>query len=120
MSWSARFSPALLAFALAASVGAAEVVVAPSSPAAKPSISPPRADLPNAVSQRQATEMPTLRCWQEGRLVMEQSGVNLAEAPAGAHVFRRKDRNGQPLYLFDMKHGLCVLSHEAVAAEPSR
>ena len=41
-------------------------------------------------------------------------------APEGAHVFRRNGRNGQHVYLFDMKHGLCVLSHEAVAAEPMR
>ena len=84
---------------------------------AGPPIPPRRGDLPPAVSQRQASDLPTLRCWQEGRLVLEQAGVSFAEAPAGAHVFRRNGRNGQPVYLFDMKHGLCVLSHEPVSAD---
>ena len=114
------FSSARLALAalwLAAGPALAEVVTQPEVAPARPTISPPRADLPPAVSQRQASDLPTLRCWQEGRLVLEQAGVSVAEAPAGAHVFRRNGRNGQPVYLFDMKHGLCVLSHEPVSAD---
>lgn len=120
MSWSARIRPAILAMALAAGPAPGEIVAAPARPSPGPAISPPRADLPAAVNPRQGTDAPTLRCWQEGRLVLEQAGVSFAEAPQGAHVFRRNGRNGQPVYLFDMKHGLCVLSHEAVAAEPPR
>ena len=108
---------ALAALLVAAGPAVAEVVTQPQAAPAKPTISPPRADLPPAVSQRQANDLPTLRCWQEGRLVLEQAGVSFAEAPAGAHVFRRNGRNGQPVYLFDMKHGLCVLSHEPVSAD---
>jgi hypothetical protein len=95
---------------------AAEVVPVPSTT----TVAPPRDDLPAAVSQRQSIDTPTLRCWQEGRLVLEQGGVNLSEAPSGAHAFRKKDRNGGTLYLFDMKNGLCVLSNEATAVEPQR
>lgn len=120
MSWSDRFAPALLALLVSLPAGAAEVVVEPAPLPSKPSIMPPREDLPAAVSQRPTGEAPTLRCWQEGRLVMEQAGITLDAAPPGAHVFRRKDRNGQQLYLFDMKNGLCVLSHEATAIEPAR
>lgn len=108
---------ALAALWLAAGSAAAEVVTQPEAVPPRPTISPPRADLPPAVSQRPASELPTLRCWQEGRLVFEQAGLSFAEAPAGAHVFRRNGRNGQPVYLFDMKHGLCVLSHEPVSAD---
>ena len=120
MSWSARSLPAVLALALAALPVAGEIVPVPAKPPSGPAISPPRADLPAAVNQRQSADTPTLRCWQEGRLVLEQGGVSFVEAPAGAHVFRRNGRNGQPVYLFDMKYGLCVLSHEAVGVEPSK
>lgn len=117
---SARVLLAALALAVCAAGASGEIVQAPAKPSPGPAISPPREDLPAAVNQRQATEAPTLRCWQEGRLVLEQPGVSLAEVPAGAHVLRRNGRNGQPVYLFDMKHGLCVLSHEAVAPETIR
>ncbi len=120
MSWSARSWPAILALALAAAPVAGEIIAVPARPASGPAISPPRDDLPAAVNQRPGTEAPTLRCWQEGRLVLEQAGVSFAAAPDGAHVFRRNGRNGQPVYLFDMKHGLCVLSHEAVAVAPTK
>lgn len=114
MSSFARLAAFLLA--LAAPALAADVVPAPS----KTTIAPPRDDLPAAVSQRQSADSPTLRCWQEGRLVLEQGGVTYSESPAGAHAFRRKDRNGAMVYLFDMKNGLCVLSNEATAIEPQR
>jgi len=117
---SARLLFAALALAVCAAGASGEIVQAPAKPSPGPSISPPREDLPAAVNQRQAAEAPTLRCWQEGRLVLEQPGVSFAEAPAGAHVLRRNGRNGQPVYLFDMKHGLCVLSHEPVAPEAIR
>jgi hypothetical protein len=118
MSRSARLLAAALALA-ALPPAAAEIVQGQAKAPAGPAISPPREDLPAAVNQRTGTEAPTLRCWQEGRLVLEQGGVNFAEAPAGAHVFRRTGRNGQPVYLFDMKHGLCVLSHEPVSSPES-
>lgn len=120
MSSSARTLFAVLALALVAVPVAEEIVPVPAKPSPGPAISPPRADLPAAVNQRQSAETPTLRCWQEGRLVLEQGGVSYAEAPAGAHVFRRNGRHGQPVYVFDMKQGLCVLSHEAVGAEPPK
>jgi len=120
MSSFARTLFAALALAVAAAGASGEIVQAPAKPSAGPAITPPRDDLPAAVSQRQGAEAPTLRCWQEGRLVLEQAGVSLAEVPPGAHVLRRNGRNGQPVYLFDMKHGLCVLSHEPVAPESIR
>lgn len=106
-----------LPFAACATAFAADIAVAPAGGA---TVVPPRDDIPPGVSQRQSSELPTLRCWQEGRLIVEQPGVNLAEKPAGAYVFRKKDRNGAPMVVFDLKNGLCVLSHEAFATEPPR
>ncbi len=78
---------------------------------------PPREGMPAPVSQRKAVELPTLRCWQEGRLVLEQGGVQLAESPPGAIVLRRKGRDGETLRVFDMKNGLCMLSQEQAAID---
>lgn len=114
MSSSGRAALAALLLAGAASA----VEGAP--PDGRPEIAPPREDLPPAVGQRANNETPTLRCWQEGRLVLEQPGLTLAEQPPGAYVFRRRDSRGRPVVLFDMKHGLCVLSHEAVPPESLR
>jgi hypothetical protein len=114
MSSSARAAIATLL--VAGSASAVEVAA----PGARTEISPPRDDLPPAVEQRTNSEAPTLRCWQEGRLVIERAGVDLAEQPQGAYVFRRKDSRGRPVVLFDMRHGLCVLSYEAVAPESLR
>jgi hypothetical protein len=75
----------------------------------------PEPERPNAVSQRPTAELlPTLRCWQDGRLIVEQAGVKLSDAPQGAYVFKRRAANDTTVYVFDMKNGLCTLSYEAV------
>jgi hypothetical protein len=106
----------LVGTALAATAACAELLTQ-SAPA--PMV-PPIKEVPPAVSQRQKAEAPILRCWQEGRLVVEQERVTLADVPAGAYVLRKKDRKGAPIYVFDLKNGLCIVSTEAVAIEPSR
>ncbi len=118
MSSFARVAVGAGMLALAGAAIAVDVVRTQGAPGT--SLIPPREDVPPAVSQRQASDARTLRCWQEGRLVLEQNGVSLAEQPAGAYVFRKKDRNGGPMYLFDMKNALCILSVEGVAVEPVR
>ncbi len=83
-------------------------------------IVPPLKDVPPAVSQRQSAQAPILRCWQNGRLVIERDHVTLAEPPPGAYVLRKNDRKGAPIYVFDLQNGLCIVSNESVAVEPSR
>ena len=108
---------ALAALLVAAGPAVAEVVTQPQAAPAKPTISPPRADLPPAVSQRQANDLPTLRCWQEGGHGPDQGGGGFCPRPARARLLFRHRRHCPPVYLFDMKHGLCVLSHEPVSAD---
>jgi len=104
------------ALALALIAGAA--VAAPEAPAGgKSMVAPPRDGAPSAFNHRQAAEQPTLRCWQYGRLVFEKAGVRPAEIPPGAQVFRRTDRDDQPVYVYDMANGMCVVSHESAPAE---
>ena len=106
----------LLAFSLGSASGGAEVITkAQAAP-----IVPPLQDVPPAVSQRQTPEAPILRCWQEGRLIVEQDRVSLAQVPPGAYLLRKKDRKGTPIYVFDLANGLCVMSTEGVPVEPER
>jgi hypothetical protein len=48
-----------------------------------------------------------LKCWQEGRLVFESSGVTSEAAAAAARTF--KGANGRSVHLLDLRHGLCIL-----------
>lgn len=58
---------------------------------------------------RVADRTPTssLRCYQEGRLVFESSGVEAAGDGGAASVF--KGIGGRSIQLFDLKHGMCIL-----------
>jgi hypothetical protein len=107
----------LLVGVFTATAVAAELVVKESQAAP---IVPPLKDVPPAVSQRQSAQAPILRCWQNGRLVIERDHVTLAEPPPGAYVLRKNDRKGAPIYVFDLQNGLCIVSNESVAVEPSR
>jgi hypothetical protein len=52
----------------------------------------------------------TLRCWQHGRLLFEQSGFkDDAERPANAVVVGRND--GSSVTVFDQKDAVCILSN---------
>jgi hypothetical protein len=49
-----------------------------------------------------------LRCWQEGRLVFEGTGIgNESSATAAARTF--KGNNGRTVQLLDLRQGLCIL-----------
>lgn len=49
-----------------------------------------------------------LRCWQEGRLVFEGSGIGSETAtPGAARTF--KGSNGRTVQLLDLRQGLCIL-----------
>lgn len=114
MSWCAE-SRIARAAALGLAMAAAHAAAAPEG---KALVAPPAEGAPPAFNRKAPPEQPVLRCWQYGRLVFEKAGVRPAEIPLGAQVFRRGDRDDQPIYVFDMTNGMCVVSHEAVAAEP--
>ena len=53
------------------------------------------------------TPRSVLKCWQEGRLVFESSGVSLPEGGNGAMAI--KGSNGNSVQLLDLRQGLCIL-----------
>lgn len=52
---------------------------------------------------------PVLRCWQEGRLVFEGSGV--LPSTQGQAAIELRNAGGTALQVFDLKNGLCLLDH---------
>jgi hypothetical protein len=60
-----------------------------------------------------------VRCWQHGRLVLEENNLEApTESPAYAISFNALDRNRTPLYLVDIKSGLCLIKNTEF--EPNR
>jgi hypothetical protein len=56
-----------------------------------------------------------LRCWQHGRLVIEESGIEL---PAGSVKLRAIDARRQPVTLLETNNATCLV--RPMAAEPAR
>ncbi len=52
---------------------------------------------------------PVLRCWQEGRLVFEGSGV--LPSVQGQAAIELRNASGTALQVFDLKNGLCLLDY---------
>jgi hypothetical protein len=48
-----------------------------------------------------------LKCWQEGRLIYETSGISVAGSDAVATGV--KGANGRSLQLLDLRQALCIL-----------
>jgi hypothetical protein len=56
-----------------------------------------------------ANNSPILRCWQDGRLVVDQAVRALPKTTA--NVFTIQDRDtGNDIYTFDLKNALCIVS----------
>ena len=53
---------------------------------------------------------PLMRCWQEGRLIYEGSGMTVAASAANAPIELRGS-SAVALQIFDLKSGLCLLDH---------
>ena len=53
---------------------------------------------------------PLMRCWQEGRLIYEGSGMTVAASAASAPIELRSN-SAVALQIFDLKSGLCLLDH---------
>jgi hypothetical protein len=49
-----------------------------------------------------------LKCWQEGRLIFESSGMTLPENGSGG-VAPMKGPNGRTVQVLDLRQGLCIL-----------
>lgn len=113
-SYAERIGAGVLILALATGIAFAAADVPEDR---KGMVAPPRDGAPPTFNLKQGTEQPTLRCWQYGRLVFEKAGVQPAEIPPGAQVFRRSDRDDRPIYVYDMANGMCVVSHESTPAE---
>jgi hypothetical protein len=56
-----------------------------------------------------------LRCWQEGRLVIEEHGIEL---PAGSVRLRATDAHRQPLTVIETRNATCLV--RAMPAEAGR
>lgn len=51
----------------------------------------------------------TLRCWQEGRLILESSGLSLVGRNEAMPTPMLRAEDGRTMQLLDLRHGLCVL-----------
>jgi hypothetical protein len=86
----------------------AAVSLATINPSAATVTSPtPAADDAGAARERAGYH---LRCWQEGRLLFEDSPVTLPASPAAMRVVAH-DRSGRPIYLLELAHAMCQLRH---------
>jgi hypothetical protein len=97
---------AMLALTLACVGAAAEVSMTANAPAVRDGIDP--------AAHYQ------VRCWQKGRLILDESGVALPkDLVAGAVRLRAKDRQQRPLYMIETANATCFVKPvEALAAPP--
>lgn len=56
-----------------------------------------------------AGNSPTLRCWQDGRLVVDQAVRALPKTTSNVFTIQDKD-TGNDIYTFDLKNALCIVS----------
>ena len=85
---------ALAAALLTPMVALAGVATLDPTPAAKPAQRPPT--------------LVQIRCWQEGRLLFEENGVNLPEGAYGT-VVAGTDHQGRPVYLAETRNATCLI-----------
>jgi hypothetical protein len=72
-------------------------------------------DAPAASAPAASAPRYRLRCWQEGRLVIEEHGIEL---PAGSVRLRATDAHRQPLTVIETRNATCLV--RAMPAEPGR
>jgi hypothetical protein len=57
-----------------------------------------------------------LRCWQDGRLILEEQHVSLPIAPDSAQTkLQLQDRNRQPLLVAETRNATCLVRAQAPA-----
>lgn len=107
-----RYLPALSALAFAGAC-----IIATSAPAA---VSPPSGDTPSIATRttkgvagtdvKPATERGlTLRCWQFGRLILEEPVNANTAGGAGASMNFTRPGDNRPLEVFSMGEAVCVI-----------
>ncbi len=57
-----------------------------------------------------AGKRPLLRCWQEGKLVYEGTGMSVASQQGTASIDLRNG-SAMAVQIFDLKNGMCLLDH---------
>ena len=62
---------------------------------------------------------PMLRCWQYGRLILEETGIAMPAAEKGvkALVFPRQGSARNSVYVFDLNQGVCTITETLLPAE---
>ena len=95
-----------LAIALACSGATAEVLVDPA------------ASAPRDAGEARGTYQ--VRCWQKGRLILDESGVVLpGDIASGAVRLRGRDRQRRPVFVIETINATCfVKAAEPLAAPP--
>ena len=60
-----------------------------------------------------------LRCWQYGRLILEETGIAMPAAEKGvkALVFPRQGSARNSVYVFDLNQGVCTITETLLPAE---
>ncbi|MGE0313113.1 MAG: hypothetical protein AB7P21_15990 [Lautropia sp.] len=67
---------------------------------------------------RSAGESYLIRCWQEGRLVFEESVKSIDLAPGRYSTkFQGKDRNGSSVYIADTRNATCLIKGVETASD---
>jgi hypothetical protein len=57
-----------------------------------------------------------LRCWQDGKLILEEQHVSAPIAPDSAQTkLQLQDRNRQPLYVAETRNATCLVRAQAPA-----
>lgn len=97
--------------ALAAdSPSAASIKNMAAAPAPGPKTAPKDPSVSSSVPQA-GRGRPILRCWQEGKLVFEGSGMTPANQSSVSVELRSAARGGVAVQMFDLKSGLCMLDY---------
>ncbi|MBL8299479.1 MAG: hypothetical protein JNN30_14160 [Rhodanobacteraceae bacterium] len=104
---------ALTLLSLASATAFAATAVEPGTAPApmEASVEPPQTlggmDEIDAISRKQALKPQKLRCWQEGKLIVERE-----VDPASAEVYRSvelADPQKQPMRLYDLRNATCLI-----------
>lgn len=61
-----------------------------------------------------------IRCWQEGKLLFEENGVQLPEELAASGLkLRATDRKNAPIYITETRNATCLVRRTPAGRQPS-
>ena len=64
---------------------------------------------PAPKSAQRATGTWQIRCWQDGRLLFEENGVNLPDTAQYPTLIAGADRQGRPVYVAETRNATCLI-----------